>query len=49
MSVNGYTYCGQKARTTGSCQYNTYGPAGDPRAAGLGSPAGIRYTWSQHR
>lgn len=48
-SVNGYTYIGQKARTTGSAAYNHYGPSGDPRAAGLGSPNAIRYTWSCHR
>lgn len=37
-TINGTTYCGLKARTTGAPQNHWFGPAGDPRAAGIGSP-----------
>ncbi len=36
-SVNGTTYCGLRARTTGAPQNHWFGPAGDPRAAGIGT------------
>ncbi len=48
-TVNGTTYCGMRARTTGAPQNHWFGPCGDPRAAGIGTPEAIRLTWSGHR
>ena len=48
-TVNGTTYCGMRARTTGAPQNHWFGPAGDPRGAGIGTPEAIRVTWSGHR
>ncbi|GAX84814.1 hypothetical protein CEUSTIGMA_g12235.t1 [Chlamydomonas eustigma] len=48
-SVNGTTYCGIRARTTGAPQNHWFGPAGDPRGAGIGTPEAIRLVWSCHR
>ncbi len=48
-TVNGTTYCGIRARTTGAPQNHWFGPAGDPRAAGIGTPEAIRMVWSCHR
>lgn len=48
-TVNGTTYCGMRARTTGAPQNHWFGPAGDPRAAGIGTPEAIVATWSGHR
>lgn len=48
-SVNGTTYAGIRARTTGAPQNHWFGPAGDPRGAGIGSPEAIRLVWSCHR
>ena len=48
-TVNGTTYCGMRARTTGAPQNHWFGPAGDPRAAGIGTPEAIVTTWSGHR
>ena len=48
-SVNGTTYCGMRARTTGAPQNHWFGPCGDPRAAGIGTPEAIISTWSAHR
>lgn len=48
-TVNGTTYVGEKARTTGAPQNHWFGPCGDPRAAGIGSPEAIIQTWSSHR
>ena len=48
-TVNGTTYCGIRARTTGAPQNHWFGPCGDPRAAGIGTPEAIRVTWSGHR
>ncbi|KAJ1448653.1 Aldehyde/histidinol dehydrogenase [Pelagophyceae sp. CCMP2097] len=48
-TVNGTTYCGRRARTTGAPQNHFFGPAGDPRGAGIGTPEAIRATWSCHR
>ena len=48
-TVNGTTYVGEKARTTGAPQNHWFGPAGDPRAAGIGTPEAIVQTWSCHR
>jgi len=48
-TVNGTTYTGIRARTTGAPQNHWFGPAGDPRGAGIGTPEAIRYVWSCHR
>lgn len=48
-TVNGTTYVGMRARTTGAPQNHWFGPAGDPRAAGIGTPDAIRMVWSCHR
>ncbi|KAF3437776.1 hypothetical protein FNV43_RR20532 [Rhamnella rubrinervis] len=48
-SVNGTTYAGLRARTTGALQNHWFGPAGDPRGAGIGTPEAIKLVWSCHR
>jgi len=48
-TVNGTTYCGMRARTTGAPQNHWFGPSGDPRGAGIGTPEAISVTWSAHR
>jgi 1-pyrroline-5-carboxylate dehydrogenase len=48
-TVNGTTYVGMRARTTGAPQNHWFGPAGDPRGAGIGTPEAIRLVWSCHR
>ncbi len=48
-SLNGTTYCGMRARTTGAPQNHWFGPCGDPRAAGIGTAEAIISTWSGHR
>lgn len=48
-SVNGTTYCGIRARTTGAPQNHWFGPAGDPRAGAIGTPEAIKLVWSCHR
>jgi 1-pyrroline-5-carboxylate dehydrogenase len=48
-TVNGTTYCGMRARTTGAPQNHWFGPAGDPRGAGIGTPEAIKHTWTCHR
>lgn len=48
-TVNGTTYAGIRARTTGAPQNHWFGPAGDPRGAGIGSPEAIKLVWSCHR
>ena len=48
-TVNGTTYVGEKARTTGAPQNHWFGPCGDPRSAGIGTPEAIIQTWSNHR
>ena len=48
-TVNGTTYAGIRARTTGAPQNHWFGPAGDPRGAGIGTPGAIRLVWSCHR
>ena len=47
--MNGTTYTGRRARTTGAPQNHWFGPAGDPRGAGIGSPEAIKLVWSCHR
>jgi len=49
LTVNGVTYTGMRARTTGAPQNHWFGPSGDPRGAGIGTPYAIQYTWSHHR
>eukprot|EP00771_Trimastix_marina_P003995 gnl/Trimastix_PCT/72.p2 GENE.gnl/Trimastix_PCT/72~~gnl/Trimastix_PCT/72.p2 ORF type:complete len:527 (+),score=163.84 gnl/Trimastix_PCT/72:2419-3999(+) len=48
-TVNGTTYVGIRARTTGAPQNHWFGPAGDPRGAGIGTVEAIRLVWSCHR
>ncbi|XP_059441462.1 delta-1-pyrroline-5-carboxylate dehydrogenase 12A1, mitochondrial-like isoform X2 [Corylus avellana] len=48
-TVNGTTYAGLRARTTGAPQNHWFGPAGDPRGAGIGTPEAIKLVWSSHR
>ena len=48
-TVNGTTYAGLLARTTAAPQNHWFGPAGDPRGAGIGSPEAIKLVWSCHR
>ncbi len=48
-TVNGTSYCGMRARTTGAPQNHWFGPCGDPRAAGIGTTEAIISTWSGHR
>lgn len=48
-SVNGTTYTGRRARTTGAPQNHWFGPAGDPRGCGIGTPEAIQLVWSCHR
>lgn len=48
-TVNGTTYAGIRARTTGAPQNHWFGPSGDPRGAGIGTPEAIRLTWSSTR
>lgn len=48
-TVNGTTYAGRRARTTGAPQNHWFGPAGDPRGCGIGTPEAIQMVWSCHR
>jgi len=48
-TVNGVTYAGMRARTTGAPQNHWFGPSGDPRGAGIGTPEAIHVTWTTHR
>ncbi|GAB5357687.1 hypothetical protein AAMO2058_000395800 [Amorphochlora amoebiformis] len=48
-TVNGTTYVGVRARTTGAPQNHWFGPAGDPRSAGIHTPEAIKLVWSCHR
>eukprot|EP00922_Rhytidocystis_sp_ex-Travisia-forbesii_P050532 GHVS01075089.1.p1 GENE.GHVS01075089.1~~GHVS01075089.1.p1 ORF type:complete len:264 (+),score=11.05 GHVS01075089.1:69-860(+) len=48
-TVNGTTYAGLRARTTGAPQNHWFGPAGDPNGAGIGTPEAILHTWTCHR
>jgi 1-pyrroline-5-carboxylate dehydrogenase len=48
-TVNGTTYAGRRARTTGAPQNHHFGPAGDPRGAAIGTPEAIQSVWSCHR
>ena len=48
-TVNGVTYTGILSRTTGAPQNHYFGPAGDPRSSGIGTPEALRDMWSCHR
>jgi 1-pyrroline-5-carboxylate dehydrogenase len=48
-TVNGTTYEGRRARTTGAPQNHWFGPSGDPRGAGIGTKYAIQTVWSHHR
>lgn len=48
-TVNGTTYAGIRARTTGAPQNHWFGPAGEARGAGIGTPEAIKHVWSCHR
>lgn len=48
-TLNGTTYAGIRARTTGAPQNHWFGPCGDPRGAGIGTPQAILETWSALR
>ena len=48
-TVNGTTYAGRRARTTGAPQNHWFGPCGDPRGAGIGTTEAIQLVWSSHR
>jgi len=48
-TVNGTTYAGRRARTTGAPQNHWFGPAGDARGCGIGTPEAIKMVWSCHR
>jgi 1-pyrroline-5-carboxylate dehydrogenase len=48
-TMNGTTYSGIRARTTGAPQNYWFGPCGDPRGAGIGSAEAIQLVWSHHR
>ena len=48
-TINGTTYAGVRARTTGAPTNHWFGPAGDPRAAGIGTPEAIAAVWTTHR
>eukprot|EP00568_Trieres_chinensis_P009203 CAMPEP_0183304316 /NCGR_PEP_ID=MMETSP0160_2-20130417/9441_1 /TAXON_ID=2839 ORGANISM="Odontella Sinensis, Strain Grunow 1884" /NCGR_SAMPLE_ID=MMETSP0160_2 /ASSEMBLY_ACC=CAM_ASM_000250 /LENGTH=524 /DNA_ID=CAMNT_0025467343 /DNA_START=53 /DNA_END=1624 /DNA_ORIENTATION=- len=48
-TVNGTTYVGMRARTTGAPQNHWFGPCGDPRGCGIGTKEAIQMVWSGHR
>jgi 1-pyrroline-5-carboxylate dehydrogenase len=48
-TINGTTYAGLRARTTGAPQNHWFGPCGDPRGAGIGTKEAIQLVWSSHR
>jgi 1-pyrroline-5-carboxylate dehydrogenase len=48
-TVNGTTYCGLRARTTGAPTNHWFGPSNDPRGAGIGTPESIAHVWTSHR
>ena len=48
-TVNGTTYAGRLAPTTGAPEWHHFGPCGHPGGAIIGTPKGIIQTWSQER
>jgi len=49
QSTNGTTYFGKRSRTTGAPANHFFGPCGDPRAGGIGTPEAILGTWTTQR
>ena len=49
QTVNGTTYAGIRARTTGAPQWHFFGPCGHPASAGIGTIEAIRDIWSLNR
>jgi len=49
QTINGTTYAGIRARTTGAPQNHWFGPCGDPRGAGIGTKEAILHVWTSHR
>lgn len=49
QTINGTTYAGIRARTTGAPQWHFFGPCGHPAGAGIGTIEAIRNVWSQNR
>lgn len=47
--MNGVTYVGKWARTTGAPQNHWFGPSNDPRGSGIGTIEAIASTWTCHR
>lgn len=48
-TINGVTYSGILSRTTGAPQNHYFGPSGDPRSSGIGTPEAIINMWTCHR
>jgi 1-pyrroline-5-carboxylate dehydrogenase len=48
-TVNGTTYAEIHERTSGAPRNHWFGPAGDPRGAGIGTSRAIILLWSCHR
>ena len=48
-TVNGTSYAGIRARTTGAPQNHWFGPSSDPRSAGIHTTEAIQLVWSGHR
>lgn len=49
QTVNGVTYAGMRARTTGAPQNHWFGPSNDPRGSGIGTIEAILGVWTSHR
>jgi 1-pyrroline-5-carboxylate dehydrogenase len=49
QTINGVTYAGIRARTTGAPQWHFFGPCGHPAAGAIGTVEAIRSIWSLNR
>ena len=49
QTTTGVTSSGIRGRTTGAPQNHWFGPAGDPRGAGIGSIEALLTVWTTHR
>jgi len=49
QTINGTTYAGIRARTTGAPQWHFFGPCGHPAAGAIGTVEAIRNIWSLNR
>jgi 1-pyrroline-5-carboxylate dehydrogenase len=49
QTINGTTYAGIRARTTGAPQWHFFGPCGHPAAGAIGTVEAIRNVWSLNR